>query len=269
MFNIKIDDFDIEKIALSGQCFRMTKIGKENLCDKWQLIATDRYCYALVDPFNGSVKIECPKEDNMFWMYYFDLNTDYAHFRNAVDKDDVFLTNAVEFGKGIRILRQSSWEMLITYIISQRRSIPSIKTCVERICKRWGRELSEGVYSFPTPKELEIASLDELLECGLGYRAEYVYLATKGVLDGTIDLFGYENLNDEDLLEALMKIRGVGKKVANCVSLFGYYRIAAFPVDVWIDRVQNQFYRGHFPTDMYEGFAGVMQQYMFYFIRNN
>ena len=91
------DDFDIEKIALSGQCFRMTKLEREGLYEKWQIIATDKLCYALVDPFKKCTKIECPKEDNMFWMYYFDLNTDYAHFRNAVDKDDIFLLNQYSF----------------------------------------------------------------------------------------------------------------------------------------------------------------------------
>lgn len=269
MFNVKIEDFDIEKIALSGQCFRMTKLEREGICEKWQILAADKLCYALVDPFNHSTKIECPKEDNMFWMYYFDLKTDYAHFRHAVDKNDIFLLNATDFGKGIRILRQSSWEMLITFIISQRRSIPSIRTCVERLCKKWGTRIEKGIYAFPTPKQLEKASMDELLECGLGYRAEYIYLATRGVLDGSIDLLGYESLSDEELLKALENIRGVGPKVANCVSLFGYYRIAAFPRDVWIIRVENQFYKGRFPVEMYEGFAGVMQQYMFYFIRNN
>jgi len=269
MFTVNIPDFDILKIADSGQCFRMKRIESTDILETWLIIAIDKYCYIKADPFKHSYLIDCPNEDNMFWAYYFDLNTDYAHYRNSVDANDAFLSASVEFGTGIRILHQSPWEMLITYIISQRRSIPSIKTCVERLCTKYGHEITKGVYSFPTPEELSRASLEDLSECGLGYRAEYVYLATQGVLTGEINLLSYDNLSDDELVKALKAIKGVGDKVANCVALFGYYRIAAFPIDVWIDRVQKQYYMGRFPVELYEGYAGVMQQYMFYFIRNN
>lgn len=262
MFKICDEDFNLTKIADSGQCFRMNQRDDGS----WSIIAEDRYCVATVDHLD-IVTIDCPSDDNGFWKEYFDLNTDYSRFRESADKTDAFLSAAVDCGKGIRILRQDPWEMLITFIISQRKNIPAIKACVEKLCTRWGSEIEKGVYAFPTPEELSKATLSELSDCSLGYRAEYVYLAAKAVSNEEVDLYGLMDLSDEDLLTELLKFKGVGVKVANCVSLFGYYRIAAFPIDVWIDRVQKAYYNGRFPVEKYQGYAGIMQQYIFYYAR--
>ena len=263
MFKWICEDLDLKIIADSGQCFRMYEED-----GRFLVIAREKHCYAYHSGEDETV-FECPDDDNDFWKEYFDLDTDYKAFRDSVDPDDTFLLKAVEYGKGIRILRQDPWEMLITFIISQRRSIPSIRTCVERICTRWGSRTDDGIYSFPSPDELSCASIAELCECGLGYRAEYVYLAAKAAAEGTIDIEHLKELDDCSLLAALMDLRGVGTKVANCVSLFGFHRIGAFPVDVWIDRVQKQYYQGRFPVEKYEGYAGIMQQYIFYSARNS
>ena len=262
MFKICDEDFNLIKIADSGQCFRMDQIENGN----WSVIALDHYCEAVVEDL-GTVTVYCADDENGFWKEYFDLDTDYAQFRRSADKEDPFLCSAVEFGKGIRILKQDPWEMLITFIISQRKNIPAIKSCVEKLCSRWGKEIREGIYAFPTPEELSRAALSELCDCSLGYRAEYVYLAAKAVNSGELDLDRLKTLSDDDLMSELLKLKGVGVKVANCVSLFGFYRIAAFPIDVWIDRVQKSFYSGHFPVEKYHGYAGIMQQYIFYYAR--
>lgn len=262
MFNISSVHFDIQKIADSGQCFRICKT--EN--NRWQVIASNKFTYVDENETGGYI-ISCPDEDNGFWTEYFDLNCDYQKFEDSVAADDNFLSAAIEYGKGIRILKQDPWEMLITFIISQRRSIPSIKTCVNRICSRWGRMLGPGIYSFPEPEALSEASLEELCECGLGYRAEYVYLAAKAAAEHRLDMETLKAYNDEQLYSALLSLRGVGAKVANCVMLFGFYRIASFPVDVWIDRVQKEYYNGRFPVEKYNGFAGIIQQYIFFYAR--
>jgi len=265
MFKIINEDLNIEKIADSGQCFRMDQISS----GLWKLIAGEKWCTASEEECNGQsiTTINCPEGDDDFWRYYFDLDTDYETFRNAVKEDDLFLNDAVEYGKGIRILRQDPWEMLITFIISQRKNIPAIKSCVEKLCRRWGKKLADDIYGFPTPEAMASASLSELSDCSLGYRAEYVYLAAKAVNEGSADLKALSRMNDEDLYKALLSFKGVGAKVANCVSLFGFYRIGAFPIDVWIDRVQKEYYNGRFPVEKYPGFAGIMQQYIFYYIR--
>ena len=271
MFGYDKETLDIRKIADSGQTFRMTpdEAASDELEEQtYRCIAGDRICLA------GAGRVICPAQDDAFWKDYFDIGTSYESFIGSIDADDAYLNSAAEYGRGIRILRQDPWEMLITFIISQRRSIPSIKTCVEALCKRFGRqvktELGGRIYeyfAFPAPEDLAAAPLDELACCSLGYRTEYVYLASRGVSDGSVDLQAMKELSDEELLSALTALRGVGPKVANCVSLFGFYRIGAFPIDVWIDRVLKEHYPEGFPMDRYKGFAGVMQQYMFFAAR--
>ncbi|MBQ3931913.1 MAG: DNA-3-methyladenine glycosylase 2 family protein [Firmicutes bacterium] len=270
MFEYDIDSLDIKKIAGSGQTFRMSPVPDLSLKsghDIYRCIAGDKVCLA----GGGKVHYRSPEEDcpenDAFWKRYFDLDMDYEAFIGSVDPEDSYLTAAAEFGRGIRILRQDPWEMLITFIISQRRSIPSIKTCVEALCRRWGKPVGDGLYAFPAPEELAAATPSDLSACSLGYRAEYVYLAAQGVCSGAVDLASMGNMTDAELFDSLTALRGVGPKVANCVSLFGFYRIGAFPVDVWIDRVLREHYPDGFPMDRYEGFAGVMQQYMFFAAR--
>ena len=272
MFDYDIKSLDIRKIADSGQTFRMTldeRLSAEKGSEVFRCLAQNRLCYAGA----GKVWYEpslCRDEaaDDAFWKNYFDLDTDYEAMAASIDPDDSYLTAAAEFGRGIRILRQDPWEMLITFIISQRRSIPSIKTCVEALCRKWGRQILPGVYAFPAAEDLAAASMAELSDCSLGYRTEYVYLAAQGVASGSIDLKAWAELPDEALMQKLLALRGVGPKVANCVSLFGFYRIGAFPIDVWIDRVLKEHYPQGFPMDRYSGYAGVMQQYMFYAARS-
>ncbi len=260
MITYDIDQLDIRKIADSGQTFRMEDISDAS-GDRFRCIALDKICTV------GNGIIDCTEEDENFWKDYFDLDTDYESMTDHIDPDDAYLCGCAEYGRGIRILRQDPWEMLITFIISQRRSIPSIKTCVERLCSRYGRLIAEDTYAFPTPDELSEAGLEDLSDCGLGYRSEYVYLACRDVCSGALDLDALRSMPDSIVFERLLALRGVGPKVANCVCLFGFHRISAFPVDVWIDRVLKEHYPCGFPMDRYNGYAGVMQQYMFYAAR--
>ena len=263
MIKINCEDFDIRKIADSGQCFRLNDMGSY-----WLNIAGDR---ALKVYGN---KLDCTKaEYNAFWRPYFDLETDYSAFRDKIPASDKFLSKAADFGKGIRILKQDPWEMLITFIISQRKNIPAIKSSVEAICFRYGKQIDEidgkAIYAFPKPNELAKATEGQLSKCSLGYRVPYIISAARMVDSGDLDLSAIAKLSDEELLDELMKVKGVGIKVANCVSLFGYHRIDAFPIDVWIARVLEEKYNNKFNIKRYSGFVGVIQQYMFYYIRNN
>ena len=251
-----IKDFDIKKIAESGQAFRIT----EEIPGIWRVIAENKVL---------RIDSAAPQVPDSFWSNYFDLQTDYESYRRAIPASDEFLTKAAEYGEGIRILRQDPWEMLITFIISQRKNIPAIKKSVEDICSRYGSPIpgEEGLHAFPSPKQLVQATESELRECSLGYRVPYIMKASAMVCDGLLDLAAAAHLNDEELMEKLLEVPGVGPKVANCVRLFGYHRIAAFPIDVWIARVIEQQYSGDFPFELYDGFGGVIQQYMFYYGR--
>jgi N-glycosylase/DNA lyase len=183
----------------------------------------------------------------------------------------VFLNRACDYGRGIRMLRQDPWEMLITFILSQRKNIPAIRHCVEALCSCYGEPIGsagEPLFAFPSAERL--AAQDErcLLDCSLGYRAKYVSAAARLVASGALDLSALAALSDDALMDALLAVPGVGEKVANCVLLFGYHRLGRFPRDVWINRIVENEYDGEFPLERYPGIAGALQQYMFYYARS-
>ena len=257
----KIKNFDLKQIEESGQCFRMKMTDDNHAVNvaKGRILEIRRIT-------DDTFEFDCSGEEfNNIWYDYFDFGTDYESFISSVPEDDVFLKKAVRAGKGIRILKQDPFETLITFIISQRKSIPAIKTSVEKLCRICGNEITDGIYAFPDAKAIAELSEEDLGSCSLGYRAEYVRNAAMMVHRGELDLSVINNLSDEELLQRLKTVRGVGDKVANCVMLFAYHRIAAFPVDVWIKRMVDTYYNGRFPVERYPGYAGIMQQYMFYY----
>ncbi len=261
MIRIDDDHIDIMAIADSGQTFRFNRIQEGS----FELRAQNHRLIVRQRDATAPVYLECTAEEyETLWKNYFDLQTDYGRFLTAIPEDDEFLTAAAQKAQGIRILRQDPWEMLISFLISQRKNIPAIKSCIEKLCARFG---TEG--AFPTAKQLAGASREELAACSLGYRTDYVLEAARNAADGGLNLQAMGSLTDEELRDELLKIKGVGIKVASCVMLFGYHRIAAFPVDVWIARIIREYYAGSFPVERYAGYAGVIQQYMFYYGRNS
>ena len=283
------DDFDLEKIATSGQCFRVRKSEEE---EKFQFIHQDDILTIFKNNNNkNSFCISCTDEEwKSKWEDYFDLKRNYKKIRTSVKSNNTFLKQSLEFGRGLRILKQDPWEMIVTVIISQRRSMPSIATCVEKLCKKYGNLISENgydmaisgsgykmpteIYSFPTPSVLAKANLNDLRDCGLGYRAEYVKSAAELVIanstsansNQTLDIFSrMQQMNDETLFEFLTSFHGIGKKVASCIMLFGFSRTASAPVDVWIERVINENFSGINPFNEFEDTAGIVQQYLFFY----
>lgn len=297
---IEADCFDLEQIMESGQCFRIYRVSEEdadhgtdlkagdiNVSDNsgmfYRATAADHTVLIRQESKNTTNTTDitsatnttrltflCPSDEyEHFWCHYFDLETDYRQYETAIDPADSYLRSAFAFGSGIRILHQDPWEMLITFIISQRKNIPAIRQAVEALSKKCGTciDKENQIYAFPTPAQLSTLTLSDLQSLSLGYRAKYIYETTKQVANGSLALAQWDTLSDDDLHKMLLSCYGVGEKVANCVALFGYHRIGAFPVDVWIDRIQKTYYNGHFPVEKYEGFAGIMQQYLFYYER--
>ena len=265
---VQLDNFDLGRIADSGQCFRMNPLTK----DTYRVIAMDRLL-DITDLGGGSFDFACKDEDfENIWRDYFDLSVDYGQYISSIPKSDEYLSRAAAYGSGIRILKQEPFETLITFIISQRKNIPAIKSSVEKLCRLCGKKIEtqtkEEIFSFPTPELIADLSPDELSSCSLGYRASYVHDAAAAVRDGAFDMQSSRLLSDDELFGALLNLRGVGKKVANCVMLFAYHRIAVFPIDVWIQRILDSHYSGSFPIENYRGFAGVMQQYLFFYARS-
>lgn len=158
--------------------------------------------------------------------------------------------------------------MLISFIISQRKSIPAISKSIELICERFGSPIiteKRTIYSFPRPIDLAKATIEELDECKLGYRSAYVKKAAEDVASGKMDMSAMTQLSDEDLFETLKSFYGVGDKVANCVALFAYSRTSLAPIDTWIKKVIETEYAGKNPFPAYGDIAGIIQQYIFYY----
>ncbi len=264
MVDIKAKNFNVAQIANSGQCFRFNHI-KDGI---YQTIVENRIL-RLKQQGEDSILFFCDQKDlDEFWSHYFDLSCDYSVFTDAVPTDDIFLTEAVKDSFGIRILNQPLFETLISFIISQRKSIPAIKTSIEALCRLCGEEIEDGIFTFPTPENLAGCSMEQILSCSVGYRARYILSAARDIAEGKVELEQFKTLDDDTLLQALLEFHGVGVKVANCVRLFAYHRLAAFPEDVWILKTVEKYYGGNFPHHLYTGFAGVIQQYMFYHARN-
>lgn len=267
MIKLDLKDFDIETIRESGQVFRIYKDE-----DTWDIHSTDKVLLLkkTSEKTNNYIAMCSKSEWNNYWKDYFDLNNTYAKYRKVCKKNDEFLKKCISFSKGLRLLNQNHFEMLISFIISQRKSVPAIRTSIERLCKLCGKEIkidSKTYYAFPSAKEI-LKHKNKLNTCGLGYRVDYIIGACKLVDKKIIDLEKIENLSDESLLSALMSIKGVGIKVASCIALFSYKRYGICPKDVWIKRVIEKYYKDRIPKE-YEKYIGVIQQYWFNYSRLN
>ena len=260
------DDFDLKRIFECGQCFRWN----EEPDGSYTGVALGRA--ARISKRDGVVTISGTKEDfSEVWREYFDLDRDYGSIRRRLCIDD-YMLRATEFGAGIRILRQDRWEALCSFIISQCNNIPRIKGIVERLCALYGEPLDfEGrqYYTFPPASRLAALTAEELAPIRAGYRADYIIRAARDVDSGEIDLEELSAMDLDGARRALMAMRGVGKKVADCVILFGLRIPTAFPMDTWMKKAVAEHYGKDFDPGIFGEYAGLAQQYMFYYQREN
>lgn len=263
MIKRTIDYFYTEQICNSGQCFRMEKRDG----NRYSVIASGKYLE--VEQNGKDCIFFCGEEDfEGFWKAYFDLEQDYGRYIEQVDPSDIYLVNAAKAGSGIRILRQDLWEMTVSFLISQQNNIRRIRKCIHNICERYGEKKKnfrgERYYAFPEPEALAAASEEELRACNLGYRSKYVVRTAQSIVNGEVDLEKVRGMKYEDAKKELLKLYGVGVKVADCICLFGLHMFEAFPVDTHILQAMEKHYGGRFPKERYKGIEGVMQQYVFY-----
>ncbi|MCM1325268.1 MAG: hypothetical protein NC094_01460 [Bacteroidales bacterium] len=264
MVQIKNNNFSLAQISESGQCFRMNELSG----GRYALTAHGRYLELMQK--EDEIFFDCAEEEfEQIWKEYFDLNTDYGKIIALADAGDLYLQKAADYGKGIRILKQDAWETVISFIISQQNNIKRIRRSIDLLCTRYGEELHtrEGriYHAFPTPKSLAAASLEELYACNLGYRSRYVKQSAQSIATGEVDLEKVGGMEYPHSAGELKKLCGVGDKVADCISLFGLHQLDAFPKDVHINRVLEKQYPDGFPFEKYKGYAGVLQQYLFYY----
>ena len=270
MVKITNDNFSIAQICESGQCFRMNMLeGKTS--ETAALVAFGKYLE--VSRNGNEICFDCTQEEyDGIWRAYFDMETDYAAVIKGIDAADDYLTAAASFGMGIRILRQDLWEMIISFIVSQQNNIKRIRKCINLLCEKYGekRTSQNGVeyYDFPTPNALSAVSIEELRSCGLGYRSRYIYETANAVTHKEIDLEGLSALDYMQAQKELLRLCGVGKKVADCICLFALHKTEAFPKDTHINKVLAARYADGFPLEKYGKNSGILQQYIFYYDLN-
>ncbi len=272
------ESFDIVHIFECGQCFRWNKQEDNSYTGifKNNVINVKKEVSNII--FTGI----CEKDIKQECIDYFDLDRDYAKIKNDLSNIDKHLSNSIKYGNGIRILHQDLWETLISFIISANNNIPRIKTIIERICKKYGQVIcfrGKDYYTFPTPEELSKATIEDFRNLGLGFRDVRVYETVQRTLNKEINLEKICNEgNLENIKEELLKIPGVGPKVADCIMLFSLQKYQVFPVDVWVRRVISEIYFENieqtpkniqkFAKEHYGELAGLAQQYLFYWRRN-
>lgn len=261
---VKIDgvyDLDLAQTLDCGQSFRWT----EQEDGSFTGIAFGR-CVTVRLEENTLYIENASKEDfEKIWFHYFDLSLDYGKIREEISKIHPVLSEATKYAPGIRILRQEPYEALCTFIISQNNNIKRIKGIVQRLCENFGEKI-DGGYAFPTAERMAQLSPDDLSPLRAGFRNRYLADASQKVASGEVDLEKCRSCNYDEARAELMKITGVGVKVADCTLLFGLHRIEAFPVDVWMKRAMEKLFPGMKP-DGFGEYAGIAQQYIFHYSR--
>lgn len=260
------DNFDIEQIFDCGQCFRFGKHPEKR----------DTYCgvafgkYLEISQSENEITFNCDESTFLnHWHNFLDLDNNYSLYIDSF-KDDKVLYEASLFSSGIRLLKQDPWETLCSFIISQNNNIPRIKGIIENMSKAFGESFEqEGntYYSFPTAKALCDAGEEKIFSLKTGFRAKYIYDAASKIVNGEINLDAIFDMDLESAMQTLMKIKGVGPKVASCVLLFGFSKYDAFPIDVWVKKILANYYSDGIPSHLSGKHAGIAQQYLFYYER--
>ena len=279
----KNDSLELKDIFECGQCFRWNKqnngkyigIFKNNVLEVYEE--------------NNKIIFEgiCDRNIKEIVEDYFDLKRDYNKIKEKLSCIDESMKNSIEYGKGIRILNQDLWETIISFIISANNNIPRIKGIIERLSEKYGRkiEYKDNVYyTFPTAEELKDVSVEEYRKLGLGFRDIRLYETTHRILNKEVDLESLKNnKNTLEVREELLKLSGVGPKVADCILLFSELkRLEVFPIDVWVRRVMNELYIKNpdetkvskkqiekIAKEKFGDLAGIAQQYLFYWRRDS
>lgn len=273
-----LENFDPEHIFECGQAFRWER--QED--GSYTVVAFNRVINVSLDEEDVLIKNTNLADFENIWMDYFDLNVDYKSMQDTFNEDPI-MQEAIAYGKGIRILQQDPFETTISFIISANNRIPQIKKSIELIARTYGEPIGfyEGkeYYAFPSPKALAQVDVLELREiCRVGFRDQRIVDVSKMVASGDLNLNNLKERDREDIKNVLIALPGIGPKIADCITLFAYNKKDSFPVDVWIKRVMEFLYfkedvnknkLGMLSREKFGPYAGLAQQYLFYYGREN
>lgn len=256
-------EFDLAQTLDCGQAFRWEK----DQDDIWSGVIGKRVIK--VKQEGQKLHFYDSKKENFASVLsgYFDFDRDYDTIKDKL-REDKDLNAAIDYCGGIRILRQEPWETLCSFIISQNNNIPRIKGIISRLCENFGEKIEDNAYAFPSAKTLAKLSPDDLAPLRAGFRNKYIIDAAKKVSTGIVSFELIESSGLDIGRAELQKISGVGPKVAECTLLYGFGKIDAFPVDVWVKRILSETYPDGLPCCA-DGVKGIAQQYLFHYRRNN
>lgn len=257
--------FSARQTFTCGQCFRWTEQPDGSY------LGIVRGIPARVSDQDGALVLSSDEQQfSQLWRDYFDCDTDYAAICDSFAVD-AFTAAAADFGRGIRILRQEPWEALCTFILSQCNNIPRITGIVDRLCILLGEPISfeqQTLYAFPSPEQLAICTPEDLASLRAGYRTPYLIAAAQAVCSGAVDFSALSRMDTDAARREIMQLRGVGRKVADCFLLFGLHKLDAFPVDTWMKKAAA-YYSGDMKRFINSPYAGVYQQYFFFYTREH
>lgn len=266
-------DFSVFRTFDCGQCFRFDRVENSKYECEFSGVARGRKIGFAQNAPGEFYMIGAGAAELPLWIDYLALDVDYdtinesiiSGIENTADRD--FMRRARDASLGIRILRQDKWEALCSFIISQNNNIPRIKKIIGAMCEKYGRDIG-GAFDFPSAAALEAAGEAEIFELKCGFRAKYIHSAATAVSNGFIDLDSISpDMSFDDASQVLTSLKGVGPKVAACTLLFGFERYDAFPIDVWIRKVLERHFTPCFDPASFGRFAGIAQQYLFYYER--
>ena len=272
-----VTDFELCDVFDCGQCFRWERAG-ENCYEgvaKGKALLLEKTGDSLI--FHKTTKDDF---DNI-WCDYFDFSRDYSEIKKTLSEDKILL-EAISYGKGIRILKQDTFEALISFIISAGNNIPRIKGIINNLSVNFGEQfeyMGKTYYAFPTPDKLSSLTLEELSVIRAGFRDKFILSAAKAVATGELDIDALSEMTCRDAKKTLMQLSGVGDKVSDCILLFGLAKHDSFPIDVWIKRIMEYCYFdkqeqkretiSDFAIKQYGEYGGFAQQYLFFWAREN
>lgn len=273
----KVKDFEPKHIFECGQCFRWDK--EED--NSYTGVVKGKVINVKLEEDVLTLDNTNLEDYNNLWHQYFDMDTDYSLIKEELAKIDEHLYNATRFGTGMRLLKQDTFEIVISFIISARNAIPMIKRSVAFLSTALGEEIGEyrgkKYYSFPTPKALSHAEEQTLIDSKVAFRKGYIKDTSYIQHSLQTDIYKLKNLPTDMARRELMLLPGVGPKVSDCILLFGLAKYDVFPVDVWVQRVMNEFYLDkevkdlkkirEYGIDLFKDKAGIAQQYLFYYAR--
>ena len=281
-----VECFDVGKTFDCGQCFRFDEV-KGSLHEKeFSGVAFGRFVSFAQDGNKIYIYGSTLDDYENIWKNFLDIERDYVDVENDIlsHYSSEALFRACECGRGIRILKQDSFECIISFIISQNNNIPRIKKIIDALSIRCGEPIEIGEemkkhlagngmpHAFPTAEAIHSLGEQGLCDLKVGFRAKYIFDAVSRILCGSLSLDAIELAEStEQAIEMLCTVKGIGLKVASCALLFGFARMDAFPVDVWIKRVGEKYFPDEksFSGELFGQYAGIAQQYLFYFERYN